>query len=325
MKRVYSIPGDIGEEVIVTRTGEIAKIVGFNERWVHPGRVIPSKPGMYVDWDYPIIELSSGSQLDTKYLFDPVPAANGRIRGATNLVWLEPLPGMAPQHRSDVWLRDLPDTAFWHGDLVSLPDGRQGAIHNIWYSCINGNSRGDWKAYDVLDPDGDNFKKLSFEEKELSLVKRGNFYRHHHGQHLEFPELVDEVVFHVSMGWSTALLRGHRRESIAYDKGLKIVRSGEADVLWDNSGRLSEYDYLNGVYAHVLHDRELGERYRLDFLARLDDPAGPRHFGRYCIDHAVDRKLREIVNTIEGDEEREKAEEAAARASGGPDIIIRFS
>jgi hypothetical protein len=219
-------------------------------------------------------------------------------------------------------LRDLPDTRFWHGDLVELPDGRRSAIHCIWYNRLYPGAE-DRRAYDVLDPDGDNFVTISFEEESLKLVKRGNLFHHYHGQELHFPTVADEVVFHVTMGWADAVFFGDT-DSVHHEVALEAVLNGHADVIWDCCARLAENDYHNSVTAYVLKDRNLAERYRADFLARMASPDGPQYAGWFCIDHAVCEKLRLIRNTVEGDLEIERAREAAEKAAGGPDIIIRF-
>lgn len=323
MISTYILPEALHLDVICKRNGAVARVVGYGEKTVKPPVAYGMEPGVYVDWDYPTIEMRPDADGERIYLSGETRCGNGMIQGSIHRQSLQLADGQPLEGRPVLRLRDLPDTKFWHGDLVELPDGRESAIHCIYYRCLEADAA-DREAYEVLDPDGDNFRKISFEESALKLVRRGNLFRHYHGQNLEFPSVADEIIFHATMGWVDKV-SFNGRDSVHHEVALEGVMNGTADIIWDCCARLAERDYGNSVTAYVLKDRGLAARYRDDFLARMTSPDGPQYAGWFAIDHAVCEKLRLLkTNTPEEDREIWRANEAAAKAAGGPDVIIRF-
>jgi len=243
-------------------------IAGFGERSFGRTRCFGVKPGVYRDLSSPQIVFDADKK-KKRYripshfvrLLDPAREAL-RDRSA------HLLPDSAWRARVEKnFLRDLPETPFWEGDLVLVPTGGFRMVHRtiaiIDHDAL-ATSRypSSEKAFGVAEHIADSPEHWC-SANELSLVQRGNVHRRHRGELLVFPtgdELVEEAALAITVGAYDMILppKKYREQGMWWVKSAMIegLRTGMIDwmLVERSSGELA-------VPSPVHHRRRFGVKF----------------------------------------------------------------
>ncbi len=168
-----------------------------------------------------------------------------------------------------VRIGDLPDTAFWEGDIVLVtregfsdyPELHTQIEHVEWY----------WEGrpYQIQWIDAKTGKYAGrghtyANEADLCLIERGNVWREAHGEPLIFRNIIEEAAYANGTG-RTEEVRNPATELYAWtkDEALVAIKHGIADGF-----SLSTGFFGSGPSIHVnrFTDRNLGERVRAETL-----------------------------------------------------------
>ncbi len=215
----------IGDEVIIVRSeflqnpshpeliGERGIITAFADksicRWWEPQ--MKKKAGFYEDVVYPVVTFPDGSSRHIwTYMLELIDrrAYQERVRqlAATHSKYF---PGIGSLGK---YISPLPDTAICEGDIVRLKSGARQPTRAIagWVMDNKDAFLVGWLSYrvpgDIVESRNqrpsfslsDRFRRKmedGWNEDELELVARGNFWREEHGQPLRFSGLEDAASF----------------------------------------------------------------------------------------------------------------------------------
>lgn len=215
--------------------GTIAEVVGFEE--IHYGRTknFGHEPGVYENRSWIKLVMPNG-KTRSEWI--------GRLT-LVNTADLE-------QRKKDGWrqkndhirLRDLPETKFWEGDVISCEDlhfedfggdSKRAFIFNINYSYMESkNVHGDpWPFYDIS-PDMKGGLTTSRPENAITLTERGNVWKYYHNEPLEFPDLREEADFYYCLGFAKEV-RNPRTGNYSwngYQELRDAVKSGLGDAVF---------------------------------------------------------------------------------------------
>lgn len=167
-------------------------------------------------------------------------------------------------------VRLLPETPFWPGDMVELKvkhpsfDQKTVFVYKIHYYDLTRktNNGSPWPAYDIT-PDWPGGSWTSPRtENELSLLQRGNVWKHYHEEKIDFPGgLVEEASFAALLGHSWDV-RNPKTEVFVWDldEALEAIQSGLGDSLEIRRGSFfsNRHSYSHRVYKY--RNEELGKR-----------------------------------------------------------------
>jgi hypothetical protein len=263
INRIFRLAGNVGDTVMLdlqdrklkgVSDGEPVTIVDFSERY--EGRIdgagVP--PGLWKNYSYATIRDARGNEHDihTSHLL--------------------PLPGRDYIGLPRQLVRDLPETPFWEEDLVEIFDGRKGVISAIdYYEVEKGSDR---PVYRVR------FPKLGsgedFHARALDLVERGDVWRYHHGEEIDFESAADEATLHHRLSLVTSVVnRETRKFGFSWDEAVQALRNGDADFISHNwAVALEDPGYR--VECYRIDDPVAGERCRNAFIEQIgmeDAPA----------------------------------------------------
>jgi len=223
----------IGDKVVITIPKEnreagynpypdstVAKVVGFNE--IYWGRInnCGYKPGVHMNKSWPIIEVNGKPYTESSCRLELVDKQEYERRVKE---WDER--GGPSYIDEKLFLRDLPETAFWEGDrtfvwdrsplnVVNVPDvesvgmldaslkskrlsqERELMVIDIMYH---------WKredepwTYEVSDGFSSAWYTYA-READMELIERGNVWKYFHGQKPQFKDILEEVNFFKMLG-----------------------------------------------------------------------------------------------------------------------------
>jgi hypothetical protein len=178
-----------------------------------------------------------------------------------------------------IFVEDLPETAFWEGDVVKW-------THNLWrdqgiedlkvnridyhFMAQRCNDDSPWPFYGVEPVEG-RMGTSSAAEADLTLVRRGNLWKHYHGEALGFSDLKEEVEFHHGLG-KVKEVRNPTSGIFSWtkDEVLKAIQDGIGQGFTAGSGGMIGHligrpnDIRHSVY--VFEDDDLGARVRASTL-----------------------------------------------------------
>lgn len=211
----------VGDLVVVNEYGvrfrsdgfdsKILVVTGFRHRVV--GRLDGYRcakpaagPGIYLDPSYVGVATNTGISRQGHYRHEKLRLLDEELARER-----APRPSTPPLEL----LCDLPDTAFWEGDIVAKKDSSEGEPQQ-WvvtavdhFACMT--DHGDVPNRIGVYQLSTHLKRGSVSEdsrlvpaSQLELIARGNIWRHYHNQELEFTpetELYDRVLFAIFMGW----------------------------------------------------------------------------------------------------------------------------
>lgn len=261
INRIFKLAGNVGDEVMLdlqerkikgVSDGETVTIIGFEERYEGRTDGVGIPPGLWKNYSYATVRDSRGNMHDL------------------HTSYLRPLPGNDFVKLPRELVRDLPDTAFWEDDVVEVYDGRRGVISSIAYSEIEEAS--ERSAYCVIFDSG---HREEFHGHALDLVERGNVWRYHHGEEIEFESPAEEATLHHTMSLVTLSINPDTDQfGFTWDEALRALQSGDADMIWCNWAVALE-DPDEKVSCYVIDDPIVGERCRMGFLAQFGMEAAP--------------------------------------------------
>lgn len=187
----------------------------------------PIRPGIYLDTTHVGVATESGISATRHYWHRAIKLAADKEAE---------LRGPRQEFPDPVFLRELPDTPLWVGDIVEHSFVKPNPLERMYVTAVDYfgcTSNGDnlplhVPAYllgETFQPgyiwdDTTGLKEAS----RLNLVERGNVWRHYHGEKLDFVSLREQVQFHILMGWFTPL----RLQDRSFDHATELVNTGKA-------------------------------------------------------------------------------------------------
>lgn len=251
-------------------------ITGFRPLIVDRFHGYERTPGVYQDRQFVSLASEDGFQCDGVRNHGVLRHYSDKVAKAR---------GLRPKSASPLRIRDLPDTGFWEGDLVRLPDRSEVFVTAIDYMPY---VLGSLLEHGQLQPFVVNEKFLPVRIQRqtnrgteqrtivsgrfvrragLELVSRGNAWRYHAGETLTFSTLDEEIRFHLMNGWFTYCDRTHTTAQ----KALQCVQRGEADGFFSTGGSLQFKEFHSVKLTRA--SRELCDRFALACLeAPVDNP-----------------------------------------------------
>lgn len=180
--------------------------------------------------------------------------------------------GLRPPELPPVFLRNLPDTTFWVGDVVrwgfiSPPPDTEYVITGVDYfvaTAHHDNPPGYSRLYalgGVLAPKHVDQRTVLEPANRLELVRRGPVWRHYHGHKPTFDSDYENIRFHILMGWFRVIDISTDVDSL---KGK--LWEGKIDGYFRGGGPKSPANTLSGI---ILRDRTVGQLYRNGLLENL--------------------------------------------------------
>jgi len=157
------------------------------------------------------------------------------------------------------FIEDLPETPFWEGDKVKVKDKsfkfedypKDIFIIRIDYKSLGKNAK--YPAY-CISPDfyaGSSFTNRS--EDELELVERGNVWKFHHGQPLEFKDVGEEAAFFYMQGQAEQVKNPDGEYIWSKEAVMEAIKKGIVDGF-------QPAKFGDGFIALCFKDSNLGKR-----------------------------------------------------------------
>lgn len=253
--------------------GQDLTVVGFKHmvvgRLTHGYRALPTplRPGIYLNHNCVGIATKTGISRASHYWHSTLELADKEEAARR---------GPRPQQLPPTFLRELPDTPLWEGDIVAFNYGPSKseetrvvtAVDHFGCTAHDDNLPDHVSAYilgEELTPGyiGPQPTRLVAASR-LKLVSRGNVWRYYHGEELRFETLVEEVRFAILMGWFTLVERGpslRRAEELMRTEGAQayFTIGDEATPSWE-------------VLSINFNGTRLGDRYREWLLEYGEEP-----------------------------------------------------
>ncbi len=258
INRIFKLAGTVGDSVVLdlkdrklrgVSDGETVTILDFSE--LYEGRTvgIGVPPGLWKNYSYATIRDERGGEheIHTSHLL--------------------PLPGKDYVKVPRQFVRELPDTPFWEDDIIEVYDGRRGTISTIDYHDFV-ESSADHPVYSVRFSNSGYGER--FHARSLDLVERGNVWRYHHGEEIDFENATEEATLHHRLSLVTGVANPDTRNfSFTWNEAVQALRNGEADMIWQDWAVAIE-DPGYSVACYTMDDPVAGERCRTAFLAQID-------------------------------------------------------
>lgn len=181
---------------------------------------------------------------------------------------LQPCPGGGWKHFVPERVGDLPEAAFWEGDIVETSDGRVLEIDEVRYERLldGGRVRPPYSAYNGAYSE-------EFFESQLLLVDRGNLFRHVNGMEPQFENDREEALFAYSLkNWNPIQEKLGAVTEFTFGSALRALEDGTADMFVVIDG--SDLGWPDRVTCVRLHDRDLAERCRPLFIEEIRTAMG---------------------------------------------------
>lgn len=181
--------------------GTKAVIVGFSE--IAYGRLdnFGLKPGVYVNRAWVILSSwEEGILLEFSGRLELTDRMEYERRVALHRQHQQESPS---RRRNEEFIRDLPETPFWEGDIVrvSSQDNRQLQIISIDYASLPKKTQlgSEYPAYKVSDSLSAGWH-TSASENEMVLIERGPVWKLFHDEPVTFGSLAEEAQFFERIG-----------------------------------------------------------------------------------------------------------------------------
>ena len=261
---VINIPNENwewGYHPVDKQNGIEAKVTGFDEIEYSRIQNYGREPGIYVNYAWVKLDVLGNDSISSCFL-DLKDKAEYDLRYAS---WHH-----SEFDKSRKPIRPLPEMKFWEGDVVSVDwHGRDPSFGSVPYyvSAINYRYLGEKRQngnpmpeYNVT-PVGESGCHVSLNESDLTLVERGNMWKHYNGEKPIFKDLREEANFFENLGkveevknLATGVYSWTLREAIT------AIRDGVADGMRVGHGMFG----VGKLRHHLMRfeDRDLGERVR---------------------------------------------------------------
>ena len=271
-KVVVNIPDDNwnqGYRPVKKQNGTKVKVVGFTEIEYSRIQSFGRKPGIYHNssWVY----LEGIENPISSYHMELANQAEFKRRCKTF--------NREKFRKQEKMIRPLPDMKFWEGDIVTrdwsrvtygCPDHWQGKelqIAKIEYAYL-GQKRNDGSPmpeYSICAV-GESGCTSTANESDIKLVRRGNIWKHYHGEKPSFKDLKEEITFAKMIGQDEQV-RNYNTGMYSWTlkEVLNAIRDGKVDGFTADRGILGMSKELHH-WAYKFKDRDLGERVRQETL-----------------------------------------------------------
>ena len=249
-----------GYRPVKNQNGTKAKVKGFGEIDYPRIQSFGRKPGIYTNYAWVELEGIAGSISSCFVELANKTEAKRRMK-----TW-----NSEKFRAKEKMIRPLPDLKFWEGDVVKMdwtgmrgPDWEEIQIARIEYGYL-GQKRNDGSPmpeYSICAV-GHEGCTCAINESRLTLVRRGNVWKHFNGKKVDFKDLAEEASFAKMLGLekqirnpATGLYTWTLKEM------LNAIRDGKVDGFTADHG-------IFGTSKEVMHwayrfkDRNLGERVR---------------------------------------------------------------
>jgi len=246
-------PCEDGDQGEVTSFGEID--YGYTGNFGH-------EPGIYVNRSSVTLKMiKTGEPLNiSAYNVNLLDPAEEKVRDAA--IRLKP-----EWYKDKERIRDLPETKFWPGDRIKIHDERhrdqngnnEFVVVRINYSWMNNkcDDGSPYPFYDYSDKMSAGWHS-SIRESDMSLVSRGNVWKHYHNEPVSFEDLKEEADFYSLLGHTTEVRNpANHLYSWTKDEALQAIRDGLAHVMSVSGGLFGGGPHLNVIRYN---DEELGKR-----------------------------------------------------------------
>jgi hypothetical protein len=276
----------VGDEVVITipqenrefgynpcPDGSRATVLGFGE--IDYGRInnMAKAPGTYLNRAWTKVLLENGHRY-TEY--------TGRLQMTDRDMYRRRVSEWQSRRESgeaenEEFLRDLPDTPFWEGDKVSIrrthpavtsvygpespttTEPKELVVVRIRYRYLT-DTRHDgsqYPAYHVSDKLGGDWD-TTVSEQEMTLMERGNVWRHFHGKQVTFADLREEANFYVTIG-QTCDVRNPDNGLYRWtkDEVLGAIKNGIVDSFMMGGGMFGSTGHIQAI---KFRNEDLGRR-----------------------------------------------------------------
>ena len=250
-----------GYRPVKKQSGIKAKVKGFGEIEYSRIQSFGRKPGIYRNYSW--VELEGMQDSISSCFVELANQAEAKRRMKT---W-----NSEKFRAKDKMIRPLPDLKFWEGDIVTVdwtdirghPWHGETQIARIEYGYL-GQKRNDGSPmpeYSICAV-GHEGCTCDINESHLTLVRRGNVWKHFNGKKVDFKDLAEEASFAKMLG-----LENQIRNSATglytwtLKEMLNAIRDGKVDGFTAGRG-------IFGTSKEVMHwayrfkDRNLGDRVR---------------------------------------------------------------
>lgn len=246
-------PAPDGSRAIITEVGET--LIGRFNSYGH-------KPGIYASSRFVTARLEDGDGVGLEDSHIELADARERTR-------------RRKAHKlgdyTGLFLRDLPKTPFWEGDLVVCSEDSRRCMRldrSVDTFMIVG------IRYDHLETEGaapyiiSDYRSGTQEDAgadDLKLVRRGRVWQYYHGEPIRFRGLDDEVAFYLALGLVTQQNDPDwLRDEWTYAAAKKGLHEGVIHAVLADGARAG---YVRGVRCY---DPALGERLAKETLESFD-------------------------------------------------------
>jgi hypothetical protein len=192
--------------------GTRGTIVGFGETLEGWANLWGKKPGVYTDYSYSTVRTEDGKQFDVSSSYVELPdeeetkRREKEVRENNNGVITAP----------SIWLRDLPETEFIEGDIVTSPTFRsrpndfpncRAAIYMVNYRNIGGFCSDNITPLPIYSVTSERWLDCGWslmnnheEETHFRLAERGLVWKYRHNEPLDFPDVETHARFLSRLG-----------------------------------------------------------------------------------------------------------------------------
>lgn len=263
--------------------GTRATVLGFSEiAWGRLGSC-GKQPGIYRNRAWCRIQLEDGSE-HTEHTgrLDLVDSDDYKHRVDE---WRE-AGGLNSHGEKQDFIRNLPDTPFWEGDLVRrVEQSHMGVVTiigpdkpgdleiftivGIQYDRLDyiRNEGSPWPAYDISDKLGSCWR-TSAPAHELVLVERGPVWKHFHNEIINFADLMEEANFYRMLGHYDEV-RNPANDLFSWTLE-EVLCAIKARTVHGICVSQSLFGSGTSVQAIKYHNEELGRRVATATLQELD-------------------------------------------------------
>ena len=260
-----------GYRPVKQQKGTKAKITGFDEIAYSYVQNYGREPGIYTNYSWVYLEGIKGSVSSCFLEPDDVAEYKKRLKDFH-----------AGKCHDEKPLRPLPKMKFWEGDIVSIDwhgkpcwenDKEFSVIARRYENLEAKRNDGSPMPEYTIGPARGNGGTTWVNESDMTLIRRGNVWKHFNGEKLVFSDLREEANFFTMLG-HTEEVRNPACNLYKWEKDeiLAAVRNGTVDGFTMGGGLFG--GMLGGepqIRAQRFRDRELGERVRQETIKGFAD------------------------------------------------------
>ena len=127
------------------------------------------------------------------------------------------------QSKEKLFLKELPKTEFWKGDIVHTKSAERLVVIKVIYEHYP------LIYYEVYDPSENNFPFIFVKEEELELIERGKIWKICYDEPIEFASLIEEVNFFIEIGRYKYVRNENGFYHWTTKEAIEAIQQGKAD------------------------------------------------------------------------------------------------